>query len=118
MLELGTKIYTIVATGIDIDKGYFPDPSTRGSYLSLPRAREELARMIVEEKAELDERYDTENRCEDFWEAYEDGYAAGRFSRLEILISELDVELTEGKPPSEQASSHQKTEHNLTEEIA
>lgn len=92
MQEAGTKIYTIVATGVDVDRGYFPNPSARGSYLSLPKAREELARMIAEEQQELNERYNAEDRCEDFWEAYEDGYAAGRFSRLEILTTELDTE--------------------------
>ena len=81
--------YTIVSTGIDTDRGFFPDPSARGSYLSQARAREELERLIAGEKEELDDRYNAENRGEDFWEAYEDGYAAACFSRLEILTSVL-----------------------------
>lgn len=83
-------IYTIVSTGIDTDRGFFPDPSARGSYLSQARAREELERLIIEEKKELDDNYNAEDRGEDFWEAYEEGYAAARFSRLEILTSALE----------------------------
>lgn len=89
MAESQITVYTIVSTGVDADRGFFPDPSTRGSYLSLERAREELERLIAEEKEELDDRYDKEERGEDHWEMFQDGYAAALFSRLEILTSEL-----------------------------
>lgn len=92
MAENQITIYTIVSTGADADRGFFPDPSTRGSYLSPVRAREELERLIIEEKDELDDRYDKEERGEDYWEMFQDGYAAALFSRLEILSSELHCE--------------------------
>ncbi len=92
MAENRMTVYTIVSTGVDADRGFFPDPSTRGSYLSLKRAREELERLIIEEKDELDDRYDKEDRGEDYWEMFQNGYAAALFSRLEILSSELCCE--------------------------
>ncbi len=92
MAENRMTVYTIVSTGVDADRGFFPDPSTRGSYLSLKRAREELERLIIEEKDELDDRYDKEDRGEDYWEMFQNGYAAALFSRLEILSSELHYE--------------------------
>ncbi len=92
MAENQTMVYTIVSTGVDADRGFFPDPSTRGSYLSLVRAREELERLVIEEKDELDDRYDKEDRGEDYWEMFQNGYAAALFSRLEILSSELCCE--------------------------
>ena len=92
MAENQVMVYTIVSTGADADRGFFPNPSTRGSYLSLKRAKEELERLVIEEKDELDDRYDKEDRGEDYWEMFQDGYAAALFSRLEILSSELHVE--------------------------
>ncbi len=92
MAESQMTVYTIVSTGVDVDRGFFPNPSTRGSYLSEARAREELDRLIAKEKDELDDRYDKEDRGEDYWEMYRDGYAAALFSRLEILSSELCCE--------------------------
>lgn len=92
MAENQIMVYTIVSTGADADRGFFPAPSTRGSYLSLVLAREELERLIIEEKDELDDRYDKEERGEDYWEMFQDGYAAALFSRLEILPSELHCE--------------------------
>lgn len=92
MAENQVMVYTIVSTGADADRGFFPNPSTRGSYLSLKRAKEELERLVIEEKDELDDRYDKEDRGEDYWEMFQDGYAAALFSRLEILSSELHCE--------------------------
>lgn len=89
MIENQVMVYIIISTGVDADRGFFPNPSTRGSYLSLERAREELDRLITEEKDELDDRYDKEDRGENYWEMYQDGYAADLFSRLEILPSQL-----------------------------
>lgn len=88
----GTMIYTILSTGADADRGFFPDPDTQGSYFSLKRAREELARLVEDEKGELDERYNCEERSDDCWEMYMDGYAAGCFSRIEIVTSQLKDE--------------------------
>lgn len=85
------NIYTIVLTGIDTDRGLFPDPSAAGSYLSLDRARAELERLISEKKETLDGRYDCEERGEDSWEAYMDGYAAALCTRVEILTSQIST---------------------------
>jgi len=85
-------VYTIVQTGADIDQADFPEPTARGSYLSLCSARERLAELIVEEKAKLDSRYDTEKSEENWWEAYQDGYNSGCFRWLEILPSVLEKE--------------------------
>lgn len=85
----GIPIYTIVATGADADRGFFPNPEVRGSYRSVDAARVELAQQIRGELLELDERYDKIEESEDCWEAYQNGYAAALFSRLEILSSTL-----------------------------
>ncbi len=87
--DRGIPIYTIVATGADADRGFFPDPEVRGSYRSIEAARTELAQQIKRERLELDDRYDEINEGEDYWEAYQDGYAAALFSRIEILSSTL-----------------------------
>lgn len=84
-------IYTIVTTGIDTDRGFFPDPAAGGSFLSLKRARAELNRLVEVEKETLSERYDCEDRGEDYWEAHQDGNAAALSSRIEILTSRLDT---------------------------
>ena len=82
-------IYTIVYTAADADRGKFINPEVRGSYLSLASAHRELERQIAEEKAALDSRYDCEDRGRDYWEMYQDGYAAAGFSRIEILAAPL-----------------------------
>ena len=82
-------VYTIVYDAADSDKGGYPSSEARGSYLSLASAREELERQILEEKAELDSRYDCEERNGDHWEMYQDGYAAAVYSRLQILTTVL-----------------------------
>lgn len=83
------KIYTIIYTAADADRGIFHNPEARGSYLSLTSAQSELERQITAEKAELDSRYDCEERENDSWEVYQDGYAAACFARIEILTSIL-----------------------------
>lgn len=83
------KIYTIVSTGVDVDRGLFPDPQAHGSYLDILRAREELDRLIEATKKELDERYDYEKRSEDHWEMCMMGSGNSLLSRLEILTSQL-----------------------------
>lgn len=83
------RLYTIVRTGADADRGYFSDPQSEGSFLSLPRAQMEFQRLVEAEKNELDSRYDSEEQGEEYWEAYQEGYAAALFSRLEILSSDL-----------------------------
>ena len=52
------KIYTIVHTATDIDKGVFLSPCASASYLSLATAQVEMERQIVDERDRLDARYD------------------------------------------------------------
>lgn len=84
-----TKIYTIVSTGVDVDRGFFPNPTAHGSYLSLKRAKEEMAQLIEAEMDELDDRYNQEDRSDTYWEMYMEGYANSLFVRIEILSSQL-----------------------------
>lgn len=91
-----TTVYTIVQTAADADRDFFPDPFTWGSYLSIDRARERLVKLIAEEKKTLSGRYNKEELSEDFWEAYQDGYASACFVRIAILSSELSPELERG----------------------
>lgn len=83
--------YTIVHTAIDVDKGHFPAPVGLGTYIDQDLARSELCRLVEKEKDEMDIPFDTEAYREeyddDFWEAYRDGYAAGWFTRYEIIES-------------------------------
>lgn len=87
------KVYTIVHTSADAEKGRYPDADPRGSYLSWKRARQELERMVEEEKNEMDIPFDAElyrEECgNDYWEAYQEGYAASWFTRFDILTSTL-----------------------------
>lgn len=83
------KIYTIIRTGVDAEKGDFPEPQSEGSFLSFLRAKAELRKLVTAEKDELDDRYDCEEYDENYWEAYQDGYAAALSTRLEIITSEL-----------------------------
>lgn len=61
----------------------------RGSYQTLAAARKELKRQIRVEREVVPVDYDCEEQGEDFWERYQDGYAAAAFSRLEIVPAML-----------------------------
>ena len=87
----GVPIYTVVHTAVDADHGEFPDPVNFGSFLSYDKAKDVMASLIETEKEKLSSRYDTVESDENAWEAYEDGYAAARFTRFEILASELHI---------------------------
>lgn len=52
------RVYTIVKTGIDTDRGFFPEPLCEGSYLSPTQARLEFERLAAAEREKLDDRYD------------------------------------------------------------
>lgn len=93
--EQRTPFYTIIRSYADADHGIFTNPYPEGSYFSRERARDELARLVEEELKTLSESYDKIEEDEDSWEAYEDGYAAANFTRLEIVTSEL-VDSPEG----------------------
>lgn len=84
-------IYTIIRTGCDADRGYFPNPMAEGSLLSRVKAVTELDRLIAKERESLAPCYDHEERGELWWEMCEFGYAAARYSRIEIVESELNT---------------------------
>lgn len=90
------KVYTIVHSQANAEKADFPAPEGRGSYLSLKRARSEMANMVELEKEDMQFPFEKELYCEDrdndFWEATCDGYAAGWFTRYEIIESPLYTE--------------------------
>lgn len=88
------KIYTVVHTATDIDRGVFLSPCASASYLSLAAAQAEMECQIIDEKDRLDARYDCEERGSDYWEIYQDGYAAARCSRIEIITTELHTEVS------------------------
>lgn len=92
------EIYTIIHTSVDADKGSFPDPSAEGSYLTLTAAQNAMWKLIEEEKEHMEIPFDQEEYCEEYsdnhWEAFQRGYAAGWFTRYDILVSKLIEEAT------------------------
>lgn len=61
----------------------------RGSYQTLTAARRELEKQIQAEKKVVPAEYDCEEQGEDFWEVYQDGFAAAAYTRLEIVPAML-----------------------------
>lgn len=61
----------------------------RGSYQTLDAARKELEKQIQAEKKVVPAEYDCEEHGEDFWEVYQDGFAAAAYTRLEIVPAML-----------------------------
>ena len=87
------RVYTIVHSWADADQGNFPAPEGMAAFTVKEEARKELARLVTEEKENRTIPFPTEEYCEEygeyFWEAYRDGYAAGWFTRYEIIESPL-----------------------------
>ena len=85
--------YTIVHSWADADQGEFPSPSGAATFTDREKARAELNRLVTEEKENMEIPFSKELYREeygdDFWEAYRDGYAAGWFTRYEIIESPL-----------------------------
>ena len=102
-------IYTIVRTGIDVDRGSFPGPAAERSFFSPLRDRKELQRLVCAEKEKLDDRYDCEDQDEDYWEMYQDGNAAALFVRLEVVPSEL-ILMSAGEKEEVKGSLEEETE--------
>lgn len=100
----GRKAYTIVHTSVDADRGSFPDPLGMGSYEEQQMARKELWRLVEKEKNEMDIHFDPskyrEECGDDFWEAYQEGYAAAWFTRFQIL--ECPLYLSDEQPDGRQ----------------
>lgn len=88
--------YTIVHSRADADRGEFPSPSGVATFTDKEKARAELERLVAEEKETMEipfsEELYREDYGDDFWEAYCDGYAAGWFTRYEIIESPLFME--------------------------
>lgn len=82
-------IYTIIHAASNTEDGRFCISKARGSYLSLAAARRELKKQITAERKLLPREYDCEEYGEDFWEMYQDGFAAAAYSRLEIVPAML-----------------------------
>ena len=95
------RVYTIVHSWADADQGNFPAPEGMAAFTVKEEARKELARLVTEEKENRTIPFPTEEYCEEygeyFWEAYRDGYAAGWFTRYEIIESPLYAENIEEK---------------------
>lgn len=89
--EKEIAIYTLIITSADTDRGNFPTPDTIGSYLNLHRAQTEMERWIRSQKEQLDTRYDTIERDSSHWEAYQDGYGAACYVRIDLVSTALDV---------------------------
>lgn len=85
--------YTIVHIWADADQNVFSSLEGKGTYLSLQTARREMARLAEQEKCEMVIPFEPdlyrEEYGDDFWEAYQDGYAAGWFTRYEIIESPI-----------------------------
>ena len=83
------------------DQGEFPSPSGVATFTDREKARAELNRLVTEEKENMEIPFSKELYREeygnDFWEAYRDGYAAGWFTRYEIIESPLYAENIEEK---------------------
>lgn len=84
---------TIVHTWADADQGVFSSLEGKGTYLSSQTARHEMARLVGQEKCEMVIPFEPdlyrEEYDDDSWEAYQDGYAAGWFTRYEIIESPI-----------------------------
>lgn len=88
-------LQTIIQTAVDVDKCIFDPPTTIGSFLTLERAVSELEELIPMARKKLDDRYDMESRDTRYWEAYQDGYAASCFLRLDIVPTEMTFSMVE-----------------------
>ena len=87
----GVRVYTVLRTAIDSDRGDFPPPDAVASFLSLEKAKAALRELIAETECseKLNPALNKRESGEDFWEAYEEGNETARYCRLEILTSEL-----------------------------
>ena len=86
-----TKLFTIIRTSARADRGDFPPPSAEGSYHDVELAQKAMQALVRTEKAQMDIPFSEDEYREEsgplFWEAYQDGYAAGWFTRYEIVES-------------------------------
>ena len=85
-------IYTILYVSSDAEEGEFIVSKSTGAYLTLDAARRELAKQIEAKKKTLPSNYDCQDQGENFWTAYQDGFAAAAYSKLEIVPTTLSLE--------------------------
>lgn len=85
------KAYTIVHTAARADCGDFPAADAIATFFDESLAAERLRELIEKEKEEMSFPYAEELYCEEcgkrFWEAHCRDYAAGWFTRYEIMES-------------------------------
>lgn len=86
-----TTIYTIIHAASNAENGCFAVSTARGSFLSLAAARREFEKQIAQERQLIPSDYDCEERSENFWTMYQDGFAAAAYSKLEIVPTILDL---------------------------
>ena len=85
-------IYTILYVSSDAEEGEFIVSKSTGAYLTLDAARKELARQIEAKKESIPDNYDCEERGDNYWTMYQDGFAAAAYSKLEIVPTTLNLE--------------------------
>lgn len=85
-------IYTILYVSSDAEDGDFIVSKSTGAYLTLDAARKELERQIEVKRAAIPDNYDCEERGDNFWTMYQDGFAAAAYSKLEIIPTTLNLE--------------------------
>lgn len=85
-------IYTILYVSSDTEDGDFIVSKSTGAYLTLDAARKELAKQIAARKEAIPANYDCEERGDNFWTMYQDGFAAAAYSKLEIVPTTLNLE--------------------------
>lgn len=85
------KAYTIVHTAACADLGDFPAADAIATFFDESLAAERLRELVEKEKEEMSFPYAEELYCEEcgsrFWEAHCKDYAAGWFTRYEIMES-------------------------------
>lgn len=87
----GQNAYTIVHTAACADLGDFPAADAIATFFDESLAAERLRELVEKEKEEMSFPYAEELYCEEcgsrFWEAHCKDYAAGWFTRYEIMES-------------------------------
>ena len=91
-MDKTATIYTILYVSSDAEEGEFIVSKSMGAYLTLDAARKELAKQIAARKKTIPANYDCEERGDNFWTMYQDGFAAAAYSKLEIVPTTLNLE--------------------------
>ena len=91
-MDKTATIYTILYVSSDAEDGDFIVSKSTGAYLTLDAARKELAKQIEARRAAIPNNYDCEERGDNFWTMYQDGFAAAAYSKLEIVPTILNLE--------------------------